>query len=178
MRRLVLGLALVAVLAGCGGSGGTAGDPVAAVNNVINAIKSKQFSSIPPMLCTAKRDTLAKKLDPGAAAASGAPGNAGQVMRDAMSFKIDNLQVNQVSNDGSKAVVSVKGQMTVTIDPGKAKDVAKAILTGMGQTPTDAQVDQMAQQLTQGTAKPTDIDSQVDVVKEGSAWLLCSSFTS
>jgi hypothetical protein len=175
MRKLAF-LAVVALaLTAC--SGGSASDPTAAVTNVINAMKAKNFSSIPALICAARRDEISKKLDFASSMASNAPGLDRQAFLNAVTIDFQNLQVAKVSESGDKAVVSVKGKLVMTMDPAKARDLVKAMLTAGGQTPTDAQIDSTVQGMTAQFAKGTDIDSQGDVVKEGGAWLLCSDLT-
>lgn len=56
MRRLAFLAAIVLALAACTFS--SASDPAAAINNVINAMKAKNFSAIPALICAAKRDEI------------------------------------------------------------------------------------------------------------------------
>ncbi len=175
MRKLAFVAAIVFALAACTGS--SASDPTTAVPNVINAMKAKNFSSIPALICAAKRDEISSKLDFTSGLASSAPGLDRQALLNAMTLDFQNLQVAKVSESGDKAVVSVKGKLVMTVDPAKARDLVKAILTAAGQTPTDAQIDQVQQAMMAQFAKGTDIDAQGDVVKEGGAWLLCSNLT-
>ncbi len=179
MRKLALGMALVVVLAACGGSsgGGAAGDPVAAVNNVINAMKAKQFSTIAPMICSAKRDQIASSLDPAAALASAAPGVAAQTILDAMSIDFSDVAVTQTSVSGDSAVVNVKGQMKITFDATKMKDVVKSILAAASQPTDDATVTQMLSLLSTQMSSTKPIDSQINVVKENGAWLVCDTLS-
>jgi hypothetical protein len=178
MRKLAFGLALVVMLSACGGSsGGAAGDPVAAVNNVITAMKAKQFSSIAPMICSAKRDEIAASLDPAAALASAAPGVAAQTILDAMAIDFSDVSVTQTSVSGDNAVVAVKGQMKITVDPAKMKEVVKAILLAQGLPADDATINMAMQSLTSEMASTKPIDSQVNVVKENGVWLVCDNLS-
>jgi hypothetical protein len=181
MRRTVLGLSLlVAILAACttstggGGGGGPAGDPVAAVNNVLNAIKAKNFSAIGPMLCTSKRDELLKDMNLPGSGASTAPGGLDmQQFVDALTVTFENLSVTQDSNDGTKAVVTVKGTLKTTMDRAKAKDIARQMFAGQSPGPSEQQLDQFADQMAAG--QTTNLDNKVEVVKEENAWLVCSN---
>jgi hypothetical protein len=175
---LVAGLALVGLVAcqGSGGGGGAAaGTPEAAVQNVLDALREERFSDIGPMVCSAKRDQILRQIDIATALASSAPGIDPQEILDAMTMAFDDLQVTRLSEAGDKALVSVKGKLTIAIDEAKARDLVRAMLTATGKTPTDEQVDRFLPILTAQLEKGQPIDSQVEVVREGGAWLVCSN---
>lgn len=179
MRKLAFVAAIVFAFAACGGSGGGGGGntPEGAVNNVINAMKAKNFSAIAPMICAAKRDEISKKLDITTSLASSAPGLDRQKLLDAMTFDFKDLSVTKVSESGDTAVVAVKGSLAITLDPAKARDIVKAILSAGGKTPTDAEIDALLPTMIDALSKGTPINSQGDVVREGGTWLLCSDLT-
>jgi hypothetical protein len=176
MRRLVLLSVLVLSLAACGGSGGgggnvaagPAGDPVGAVNNVINAIKAKAMDKLGPLFCSAKRDALV------ASAGGGAPSD----LVAAMTFDFKDLKVEQKSINGDNAVVHVGGKMSATIDQAKGKDAVRKMLQAAapsGTQVTDAQVDQAM--TTFGQINEIPLDTDLDVVKENGGWLVCTSIS-
>lgn len=176
MRKLAFCVMLAMALTACGGSsGGPAADPVGAVNNLLNAVKAKQFTTIAPMICAAKRDSLSQSLNPMSALGSAAPGVNVQSILDAMTIDYTGLSVTQVSQNGDSAVVAIKGQLAITIDPAKMKDVVKTILAAAGQPTDDATIQQMLPLMTSAMASTKAMDSQVNVVKENGAWLVCDS---
>jgi hypothetical protein len=126
------------------------------------------------MLCTAKRDEILKDMNfPGAGATSGPGGITMQQFLDALTITFENLSVTQDSNDGSKAVVTVKGSLKTTMDRAKAKDIARQMFAAQSPGPTELQLDQIADQMAQG--QTTNLDNKVEVVKEASGWLVCSN---
>ena len=181
MRKfaILVVLALGLVVGACGGSsgGGSTADPVGAVNSLINAVVAKQSDKIPPLLCTAKRDDLTKKFDLTAALAAAPSGVDMKSIISSMTITTKDLAVTQKSATADAAVVHVKGTLLMNMPDDKLKEYIKTLMSQSGQTPTDDQVSQMVttfkDQLTKGQA----MDSDVDVVKEGSTWLVCGDFT-
>ena len=168
MRRFLVLAALVLSLAACGGSSGggnvaagPAGDPVGAVNNFINAIKAKSFDKLGPLVCAAQRYEIAGSFTGGGAGIPAA-------LLDAMTFDVQNLNLQQSSINGDAAVVHVTGKIAITVDAGKAKDAVKQLMGGQA---TDDQVNQAIAAM----SKSQDLAQDVDVVKENGGWLICSN---
>ena len=166
MRRILILATLVMALAACGGSSGggnvaagPAGDPVGAVNNYINAVKAKSFDKLGPLVCAAKRYQMV-------GAFTGAP----SALLSAMTFDVQNLNVQQTSINGDSAVVHLTGKLVTTVDAGKAKDAVKQL---MGSQATDQQVNDFITAMTMNK----DIAQDIDVVKENGGWVTCSSLS-
>lgn len=175
MRRSLVLVALVVALAGCGGGSssggggnvpeGPSGDPVAAVNGFVNAIKAKAFDKLDKLVCAAKKDDII----------GGLTGNSpdAQALLAAMTFDVKDLKVEQKSVSGDTAVVHVSGTLTTTVDPDKGKDAVRQMFGASlpsGAQVTDDQVNQMIAALNQ--ERP--IDTDVDVTKENGGWVVCS----
>lgn len=176
MRRMLFLAPLVLTLAACGGSSGSttggnvaagpAGDPVAAVNNLINAMKAKAFDKMGPLVCAAKRYEIVGSLGNG-----GAPSD----LANAMGFDFKDLKVDQTSINGDTAVVHVAGTMVITLDATKGKDAVRNMLQAAapsGSTVTDDQVNQVLAGFANGNSTP--IASDMQVVKENGGWVVCS----
>jgi hypothetical protein len=175
---LVLGLVVSACGGSSGGGGGSSADPAGAVNLLVTTMVARQWDKIPALLCTAKRDELAAKFDLSKAMSAAPSGvDTGSILQS-LTLAVKDLVVTKKSESGDNAVVSVKGSLTMSMPDDKLKDYVKVLMGQSGQTPTDEQINQMLTVVKDGLAKGTAIDSDVDVVKEGSAWLVCSDFTS
>ena len=175
MRRMLFLVPLVLALAACGGSGGSttggnaaagpAGDPVGAVNNVINAMKAKAFDKMGPLVCAAKRDAI-----------TGASGErpAGWPA-DAMAFDFQDLKVNQTSINGDTAGGARHRQAVVTLDAAKGKDAVRKMLRAGAPSGTRRSRRRRStrwsglRQRQHGPSRAT-----CDVVKENGGWVVCS----
>ncbi len=171
MRKVLVGLVIVMSLVGCGSSSG--GDPVGAVNAVINAFKSKDFAAIAPLICAAKRDVVAAEMDPAQALASAAPGVTASQIIDAISIDVQNFTATQASISGTSAVVNVTGTITINMDPTKARDIIRSVLAAAAEPTDDATIDQVLPVMTASISKPNDISGPVNVTQEGGVWLVC-----
>ena len=181
LKTLTLTVALFASLvAACGGGGGTGGgsnaDPVSATKLAVSYIEQKKFDSIGDAFCAEQAAKITQSFTQGLSALGIDP----KTILDAMTFKVDNLVVNEVSRTGDNAVVSMKGDLKLTADKGKLKDVVIAILKAQGQTnPPDAVVNPLLDQMAAGMETTRAIDeSTVQVVNEGGKWKVCSDITS
>ena len=175
MNRLskVLAVLLLAsvVLSACGGGG--AGDPTATVKSMIQAIQDKKFDSLPDYVCAEKKDELTQQLD--FRSSLGGLGFDAQKLIDAMTFDLSSIQYTKVSESGDNAVVKIEGDMKMKVDRDKIKDLIVELLKaqGIAQVTDDmvnSTLDIMAAQLESGI----DMSADVELVKEGGAWKVCS----
>jgi len=169
---IVLLLASMA-LSACGGG---AGDPVATVKSVVQAIQDKKFDSVADFVCAEKKAEVTRQLD--FRSSLGGLGFDVQQMVDAMNFDLSNFQYTKTSESGDKAVVSVKGDMKMTMDRDKFKVVIVDLLKAQGLTDVsddmvNTSLDMLATQFESGVP----ISSDVDVVKEGGAWKVCGGLS-
>jgi hypothetical protein len=167
MRRFVVLVGLVFAIAACGGgsgggaANGPAGDPAGAVTGFVNTIKAHAFDKLPALVCAAQKDKVLAGLTGGSSSVT-------QALMSAMSFDVQNLNVQQTSVSGDSAVVHVTGKVVTTVDANKAKDAVKQLL---GSQATDDQVNQIIASM--NTTR--DLDSDVNVVKENGGWVVCSN---
>lgn len=179
MKRLsavvVLMIVLSALLAACGGGGsGASGDPVGVVKAAMQAVTDKKFDQLAELTCAAQKDKVKTTFDP--ASALGATGVDVNKILDAMTISFQNPEYTKVSEDADKAVVQMKGKLSIKFDKEKLKAVMKDVLAAQGQASvTDDQLnaglDALASQMEQGQ----DLNQSVNVVKENGKWLFCPS---
>jgi hypothetical protein len=169
----VLAVLLLAsvVLSACGGS---AGDPVATVKELMQVVQDKKFDSIADYVCAERKDEVARQLD--FRSSLGGIGFDAQKLVDAMTIDLSNVQYAKVSESGDTAVVNIQGDMKLQIDREMIRDLVVELLQAQGieQVSDDminSTLDVMAAQLESGI----DISTDVDLVKEGGAWKVCSN---
>jgi len=175
MNRLskVLAVLLLAsvALSACGG--GSAGDPVATVKSLMQVVQDKKFDSIADYVCAERKDEVASQLD--FRSSLGEMGFDAQKLVDAMTIDLSNVQYAKVSESGDNAVVNIKGDMKLKVDREKIRDLIVELIKAQGieQVSDDminSTLDIMAAQLESGI----DISADVELVKEGGAWKVCS----
>ena len=175
MKRLsvvmVMIFVLSALLTACGGGGAAANDPVGAVKAAMQAVVDKNFDQLAEMTCAAQKDKVKQTFNP--AGAMGAAGVDAAKILDAMTITMQNAEYTKVSEEGDKAVVQMKGTLSLKFDKEKLKVVMQEVLKAQGQDVTDEQLaaglDMLASQMEQGQ----DMDQKVDVVKENGKWVFC-----
>jgi hypothetical protein len=175
MKRIpkVLAVLLLAsvVLSACGG--GSAGDPVATVKTVVQTIQDKKFDSLADYVCAEKKDELAQQLDFRSSLAG--LGFDAQKLIDAMTFDMSGIQYAKASETGDKAVVTITGDMKMKVDRDKIRDVIVELIQAQGIAQvTDDMVNSMLDVMTAQFESGIDISSDVELVKEGGAWKVCS----
>jgi len=173
---VLLTLVLSLLLAACGGGDGDSDDPTAVVKDLFKAIEQKKFDKIPDYACEAQKEEVSQTFDFGAIMADSMGGADvdPQKILDAMSFKVSNLDVSEVSKSGDNATVHVKGKLEITVDPDKFKDVVKDLLKAQGMEVTDELLDQFAGPAMEGFKDfGQELDDDLNLVKEGGKWLIC-----
>ena len=115
MKRLsvvmVMIFVLSALLTACGGGGGAAAnDPVGAVKAAMQAVVDKNFDQLAEMTCAAQKDKVKQTFNP--AGALGAAGVDAAKILDAMTITMQNAEYTKVSEEGDKAVVQMKGNLS------------------------------------------------------------------
>ena len=174
MKRLsvvmVMVFVLSALLTACGG-GAAASEPVGVVQAAMQSVVDKKFDQLASMTCAAQKDKVAQTFNP--AGALGAAGVDATKILDAMTISLQNPEYTKVSEEGDKAVVQMKGKMSIKFDKEKLKVVMKDVLKAQGQDVSDEQLtaglDMIAGQMEQGQ----DLDQKVDVIKENGKWVFC-----
>ena len=174
--RLVAGLVLVALLAGCGG-GGPGSDPAGTVKDLMNVVSAGQWDKIPDYACAAQKEQLKKQFD-----FSGLAGNAlgGMSIGDigqALKISFTNLEVKEKSREGDKAVVSMTGKIKMEFNKDKMKELVKKAAQAQGQTLTDQQVDMALGMLSGLGGQEQDMTNDLTLVNEGGKWLVCTEGT-
>lgn len=167
-------LILSGLLAACGGA---ANDPVGVTKDAMQAMMDKDFNKLGELTCAAKKANVQNLINP-----AGALGSAGidpNNMLNALTIRLTNAEFTKVSESGDKAVVQVKGTLSIKLDKEKAKAImmegAKAA-NSQGQFGTPpALMDPIIDALAVLIEQDRKFDNKIDVVKEGGRWKVCGS---
>jgi hypothetical protein len=174
MKRLsvvmIVVIVMSALLPACGG-GGAASDPAGVVKGAMQAVVDKKFDQLTDLTCAAKRDTIKDAFNPAGALAQ--MGIDPQKIMDSMSFKLENGDFSTVSESGDKAVVQMKGKLTISVDKEKFKAVMAEVAKAQGQELPADQLDQVINMVIGQFTQGIDLDQQVDVIKENGKWVMC-----
>jgi major membrane immunogen (membrane-anchored lipoprotein) len=166
MKRLSVMVAVVLVLSmlltACGG--GAAADPAGVVQSLMQAMANKQMDSLPNFVCAAERDSVATQFNPASSLGSGVDPKAAL---DAMTITLKDATYTKTSETGDKAVVHMKGTLTISFDMAKLT----ALLKASGQD--DAAASQMAGLMSSMFGAGQPIDNDMNLVKENGKWLVC-----
>jgi predicted small secreted protein len=173
MKRISVLIAVLIVisilLTACGGSSGA--DPVSAVKDLMQAVQDKKFDQLGNLVCAAQKDALIKTFDP--SASLGGSGIDVKAMLDAMIISTSGIEYTKKSESGDKAVVAIKGNMTLKIDRAKFKPILQQILKAQGQDVTDEQLNQFMDMAASSLEKGQDLSQDMAVVKENGKWVVC-----
>lgn len=172
-RRLVAGIALVALLAGCSGGSGPGSDPASTVKDFANVVSSGQWDKIPDYACAARKEDLKKQFDFSGAAGDAFGGMDLGDIGDALKISFVNLEVKEKSREGDKATVSMAGKIKMEFDKDKMKALVKKAAEAAGQPMDDAQIDMALGMLSGLGGMEQDIDEEMTLVNEGGKWLIC-----
>jgi hypothetical protein len=158
----------------------SADDPVATVNTMLDAIAAKDAASVPDLICDQYKADAAQTFDIAGQIAAQfsamAPGLDLQPFLDGLQVTVDGREVTLVSNDGTNAVVSVAGSLVIHVDEAATKDLVRALVAATGQEATDALIDAVMPSVLAQVSQPQDITSDIAVVNENGAWLVCQPF--
>lgn len=173
---LCLGFTLGLILLACG-CGDNTGDPTLVVKELFQAMEDKEFERIPAFACATQKDQVRQIFDFGAIM-SEALGDADadpQAILDIMALRVSDLQVEERSKDGQRAVVRVKGRLELTVDPEKFRELVEHLLQERGVMDlSDDLINQYAEPVLQQFEEfRMDLDDDLRVVKEGGAWVIC-----
>lgn len=168
---IALIIAAATVIGAC--TGGATGDPVGTVKTVVGLVEAKQFDKVADYACAAKRQQVTDQFDLSKAFTGAAEGVDPKKIVDGMTIKFENLEVKEVSRSGDKATVSIKGKVSMKVDPAVLREIVRDLLKQQGIEATDQMVDAALNQFSSAFDQSQDMDETVALVNEGGKWLIC-----
>jgi hypothetical protein len=172
LRSVAVGAVLIISLAGCGGGGGT-GDPSSAVKSALDAAQSGGITKLADYACAAKKGDVENMF--GGSGMSGLTelGLSSDEVFAAMKIEFKDIQTTEKSKTGDAAVVHVTGNMVITVDPAKMRELMKKAMSAQGQTVDDATLDAVIASMAGSLSQTQPLDEDIPVVQEGGKWLIC-----
>jgi hypothetical protein len=175
-RALLMVLALALVPLATSASVRAQDSPEAAVHAVFDAIAAKEFDRIGELVCEEEREAVVAQFDL-AAAFESIPGVDATALLDALTFSVEDRSVSLVSQEDASAVVAVSARLSGRIDEDAARDFVRQVLEAGGQEATDELVESLLPTVVEEIEQGSDLDSEVEVVLEDGAWLVCDDLS-
>ena len=147
---------------------------MATVNTLLDIVIGRRFDQVGAFACANDQATLESNLDFAASLAPKLPAGADVAgLVDAVTLTIPDRSVSLVSNDGSSAVVDVKGTLSVVADQVLLRPWVIKVLQDAGRDTSDASVDAAMTSAAELVTVSNRIDNQLDLVLSDGLWLLC-----
>jgi hypothetical protein len=173
LRAVALFGAVAIAVAACGGGGPNSNEPTGAVTAAFDAAKSGGLSKMADFACAAKKDDIAAAFGGEGLGQLTALGISPDDLFNSMQMSFENVNATEKSRDGSTAVVHVTGDMKISFDRTKFKDILKKIMEAQGQTLDDAALEMMMGAMEGQLSQTQKMDEDITVVQEGGKWLIC-----
>lgn len=162
-------LSLVAVACGGGGSGDA---PVDVVKSVVTAMEKLDVDEASEHFCNARKaeldDTLASGFED-----LEALGMDPDELLEAFKLEMKDMEYEEKSKDGDKAVVRVSGSISLGFDTDKLKSFLKEAAEATGETVTDEQLDFVVSMFSAMAGQEAPFDGEVELIKEDGDWVVC-----
>jgi hypothetical protein len=178
-RSVALAAVLIVSLVGCsggigGGVGGSQSDPAGAVKAAMDAAQSGGIAKLVDYTCEAKKGDIATLFGGGSSTGGlGALGLTADDIAAAMKMEFKDIQTTETSKSGNNAVVHVKGNMTITMDPAKMRELMKKVMQAQGQPIDDATLDTIMTSMASSMSTSQPLDEDIPVVQENGKWVIC-----
>ncbi len=174
--RSLLGslLALLFLLAACGGGSPAPDGPEAVVQDALARVAAKDLDGLRGLACAGQEDLIRDQLSlqgmvPGSDMLGGLDLDA---LLDAVAVDIAEVDVGTAATDGDVAQVPVSGEIKVTFDAEAMRPILRQLLESQGATMTDDQLDALLKTL-ENYGQDVPVDQTIRLVREGGAWRIC-----
>ena len=175
MWRLFAVLVISASVLACGGgvTGGPSADPVAAVTNVVNALKAKSLQLLPSMYCAGH----STPFDSLGSVAALVPGLTVDAYVAPVTFNVTNFTATLYNQTGNEANVSVTGTLDFTVDAARARDLVRTVFQAQGVATDEASLNSgvVDYQSNWSGSHPISRVGSVHTVKEANGWVVCDA---
>jgi hypothetical protein len=172
-RSVAVAAVLIISLVGCSGGigGANQSDPAGAVKAAMDAAQSGGVAKLADYTCAAKKNDIAGLF--GGSGDLTSLGLTADEVAGAMKMEFKDLQTSEKSKSGTNAVVHVTGNMTITLDPAKMRELMKKVMQAQGQPVDDATLDLAINAMSSQLTQTQPLDEDIDVVQENGKWVLC-----
>jgi major membrane immunogen (membrane-anchored lipoprotein) len=173
-KLLFVGLLLSLVLVACGGGDG-GDEPVDVVKKAMQAVEKMDLDKAAEYVCEAQKEDFTSSFDLGSGLAglTGAELDPEKVL-DAMTIKMEDMEYEETSKDDDKAVVHMKGTMTIEFDKDKFKDIVKEFAEASGEAvPDEAELDMILGMMEGMLGEGVPVDDDMSLIKEEGKWVIC-----
>lgn len=175
--KLLMVVLLAAVLVACGG--GSAGNqaPVDVVKSAWQAIEKMDIDAAQQYVCQAQREEFAQEFDLsggfGELVGAGDADVDTEAILDAMQINMEDMEYEEISQEGDEAVVNVQGTMKIDFDTDKLKAVMKDAMAASGESVSDEELDMALGMMEGMLGAGVPLDEEMTLIKEDGKWVIC-----
>jgi hypothetical protein len=174
-KWFLVGLLLSLALVACGGGSGD-DQPVAVVKEVVGAMETLDFEQASEFFCAEQKDELASTMESGFAELEQMGMDPDELL-SAITLNLEDMEYEEKSQDGDKAVVHMSGNMALEFDTEKLRSFLQQALEASGQQVTDQEMDFVIGLFESMAGQEAPIDADVDVVREDGEWVVCDDLS-
>lgn len=174
MHRLIrLGAVLLVaiVVSACGGSA-SGGNPGDTVRQAFRLVDEGNLDGLTDLACEAEKANIREQFDLGAGLAGLPAGFDMEGLLDAINMDTSKLTIGDANIQGDSATVQLGGEIEISFDQEKMRDVMREVLEAQGQPVDDASLN-LAIAAMGSFSQAVPVDETVDLVREGGAWKIC-----
>jgi hypothetical protein len=147
--------------------------PEGAVEAVFDALEEQRFDELGQYVCSDYRED-AETMDSLLTEGLEGFGIDPQTYLDGLSISIDERVIETVEGGDAQAIVSVSAQLTAALDEAVARDLLRTMMGDFLEDVDDEQFESMVADMLESMATGSQLESEVEVVREDGSWLVCT----
>ena len=153
-------------------------NPVDAVRALITAVETKQFDSLPNLVCATQKDAIRRQFDLRSVLAPNLPAGVDpDAVTSSLVISFNDPVFTKVDSTNDTANVNLKGTLHLAVDKTKMTDLIEKSLAQASPAISSTALGPMIDTLVSGFKSDQAIDVTFIVTYETGRWLVCGSST-
>lgn len=172
-RFLLVG-ALILLFVACGGCSNGGDDPAEVVKNAVEALERLDEDKASEYFCREHEGYVKDSF----AGASEYMGLSIDDVKEVLKFQFTDMKYEEKNREGDRAIVHVTGLAKLELNGDKYKELARKAIEAEGETISDEDLEllDLITPLVTGLNTETEVDGDVELIKEDGKWKVCDDF--